>query len=149
MLETTLIAGLGMAALATSALTPMQHFGYLMMATLALALVGDLIVLPAILVGPVGSFFRRAEQAEPQKTKRDAAALRTPAPHFVTPPAVADRATGDGARPDNAAVPPPRGRTGVTADARHEAAQGPHAALHARLQELRRAAGGDPGQEPT
>ncbi len=62
MTQTTLIAGLGLAAFAFSTFTPTQRFGYLMLALLFAALVGDLIFLPALLSGPVGYFFDRASR---------------------------------------------------------------------------------------
>lgn len=156
MLQTTLIAGLGMAVLATSSLTPMQHFGYLMLATLGLALVGDLIVLPTILASPVGGLLQTVAQfelAEQARTLREPKSVGAPPPHFVPPPVVAHpisapAASAEHARPEIPAAPPQRSRAAIAAEARHEAAQGPHAALHARLQELRRAAGSDPGREP-
>ncbi len=57
MTQTTLIAGLGLAVFATSTFTPTQQFGYLMITMLGAALVGDLVMLPAILCGPLGRFF--------------------------------------------------------------------------------------------
>jgi len=58
MSQTTLIGGLGLAVFAFSTFTPTQRFGYLMLALLAAALVGDLIFLPAVLCSPIGRFFR-------------------------------------------------------------------------------------------
>ena len=60
MVQTTLIAGLGLAVFAFSTFTPTEQFGYLMMTILAAALVGDLILLPALLVGPLGALFPAA-----------------------------------------------------------------------------------------
>ncbi|QDU57619.1 MMPL family transporter [Aeoliella mucimassa] len=57
MVQTTLIAGLGLAVFAFSTFTPTEQFGYLMVTILAAALVGDLILLPALLVGPIGALF--------------------------------------------------------------------------------------------
>ncbi len=57
MTETTLIAGFGLSAFALSTFVPTQRFGVLMLFLLAVALVGDLIFLPAILSGPLGKFF--------------------------------------------------------------------------------------------
>ncbi len=67
MTQTTIIAGLGLAVFATSTFTPTQQFGYLMITMLSAALVGDLLLLPAILSGPIGKFFcgRLAPTAEP------------------------------------------------------------------------------------
>lgn len=57
MTQTTLIAGLGLAVFATSTFTPTQQFGTLMICMLGAALFGDLIMLPALLCGPLGRFF--------------------------------------------------------------------------------------------
>jgi len=63
MLQTTLICGLGLSVLGLgpilglSAFLPLQRFGFMMFVLLSSALIGDLILLPAILVGPVGRFF--------------------------------------------------------------------------------------------
>ncbi|MDP6058525.1 MAG: MMPL family transporter, partial [Pirellulaceae bacterium] len=57
MTQTTLIGGLGLSVFAASTFTPTQQFGVMMVTLLAAALVGDLIILPAILAGPVGTLF--------------------------------------------------------------------------------------------
>jgi hypothetical protein len=57
MCETTVIAGLGLAAFAFSTFTPTQMFGIMMLALLFVSELGDLILLPAILSGPAGRFF--------------------------------------------------------------------------------------------
>ncbi|MDC0936415.1 MMPL family transporter [Pirellulales bacterium] len=57
MMQTTIIGGLGLSVFATSSFTPTQQFGYLMITMLGAALVGDLLLLPAILAGPLGRFF--------------------------------------------------------------------------------------------
>ncbi|WP_442481830.1 efflux RND transporter permease subunit [Aeoliella sp. SH292] len=57
MVQTTLVAGLGLAVFAVSTFTPTQQFGYMMVIILVAALVGDLILLPALLIGPVGAWF--------------------------------------------------------------------------------------------
>lgn len=71
MLQTTIIGGLGLAVFAFSSFTPTQQFGYLMVTMLTAALIGDLLLLPAILAGPVGRFFcgrlakQHAENSQP------------------------------------------------------------------------------------
>jgi multidrug efflux pump subunit AcrB len=64
MTQTTLIGGLGLSVFALSTFTPTQRFGTMMLTLLAAALVGDLILLPAILAGPLGKYFC------PKPTKR-------------------------------------------------------------------------------
>ena len=74
MTQTTLIAGLGLAVFATSTFTPTQQFGYLMITILSAALVGDLILLPAMLSGPIGKFFcSRAANGKPKDQSDDSA----------------------------------------------------------------------------
>ena len=62
MTQTTLIGGLGLSAFALSTFTPTQRFGVLMLFMLAAALVGDLILLPAILASPLGRFFGKVRK---------------------------------------------------------------------------------------
>ena len=74
--QTTLIAGLGLAAFCFSTFTPTQRFGTLMLTILVAALVGDLIFLPALLTGPLGRFFggrRRKAPPQPESRLEDAA----------------------------------------------------------------------------
>lgn len=54
MTQTTLIAGLGLSAFAFSTFTPTQRFGILMLTLLFTALIGDLILLPALLASRIG-----------------------------------------------------------------------------------------------
>lgn len=56
MTQTTLIAGLGLSAFAFSTFTPTQRFGLLMLTLLFAALIGDLIMLPALLASRLGKF---------------------------------------------------------------------------------------------
>ncbi|MEO0531614.1 MAG: MMPL family transporter, partial [Planctomycetota bacterium] len=65
MLQTTMIGGLGLAVFAVSTFTPTQQFGTLMIIMLGMALVGDLILLPALLCGPLGRFFAPGAPATP------------------------------------------------------------------------------------
>jgi len=62
MTQTTLIGGLGLSVFAFSSFTPTQRFGVLMLTILAVALVGDLVFLPALLTGPFGGLFRAARR---------------------------------------------------------------------------------------
>ncbi|MFV1967722.1 MAG: RND family transporter [Pirellulaceae bacterium] len=58
MAHTTLICASGLLVFAASSFVPILHFAYLMVFLLITALVGDLILLPAILASPLGNFFR-------------------------------------------------------------------------------------------
>jgi predicted RND superfamily exporter protein len=70
MTQTTLIGGLGLSVFALSTFTPTQRFGVLMLVLMFAALLGDLVLLPAILAGPLGRVFAREKnkpkQAQPE-----------------------------------------------------------------------------------
>ncbi len=87
MIQTTIIGGLGLGVFALSTFTPTQRFGYLMVVLLAAALVGDLVLLPALLAGPVGRFFTgRLQRQAARQLQRETATERVrevPAPHFL------------------------------------------------------------------
>jgi len=85
MTQTTIIGGLGLAVFAVSTFTPTQRFGYLMLAMLFAALIGDLIFLPALLSGPVGRFFDRPHKKRHLEPPPDEAA-DTPPGDLVTVP---------------------------------------------------------------
>lgn len=59
MTQTTMIAGLGLFAFAFSSFTPTQRFGTLMLILLVVALIGDLVFLPALISSPFGKYFGR------------------------------------------------------------------------------------------
>jgi uncharacterized protein len=61
MVQTSIVAGLGLFVFALSTFTPTQRFGTLMLVILAAAVLGDLVLLPALLAGPLGRFFRPPE----------------------------------------------------------------------------------------
>ena len=73
MTQTTIVGGLGLFVFALSTFTPTQRFGTLMLILLAAALFGDLVLLPALLAGPAGRFFKRREVADqPSEPIQDA-----------------------------------------------------------------------------
>lgn len=79
MTQTTLIGGFGLSAFAFSTFTPTQRFGVLMLILLVAALVGDLILLPAILAGPLGRFFgKEREDAKDELPSNDLEENETP-----------------------------------------------------------------------
>ena len=83
MTQTTLIGGLGLAVFALSTFTPTQRFGMMMVTLLATALVGDLVLLPALLASPLGRCFcprSVAAAVAPQPAGADAT-LADPASH--------------------------------------------------------------------
>jgi hypothetical protein len=59
MLQTTLICGIGISAFTFSSFVPTANLALLMIALLATALLGDLVFLPALLVGPLGRPFEK------------------------------------------------------------------------------------------
>ena len=69
MTQTTIVGGLGLFVFALSTFTPTQRFGTLMLVMLLAALAGDLILLPALLAGPAGRFFKPRDQCKPKATK--------------------------------------------------------------------------------
>ena len=154
MMQTTIIGGLGLSVFATSSFTPTQQFGYLMITMLGTALVGDLLLLPAILAGPLGRFF--GGEAAPQ-ADQDGLALgwhaRAPSP----PESGAARQSDlpSGTPPDDAPIetvetgseasdvankesPRREDPTSTPSGSRPDLLHGPHAELHAKLRRLRR-----------
>jgi hypothetical protein len=71
-LQAAMISGLGLAVFAFSTFTPTQRLGWLMMTILLAGVVAELIMLPAILAGPLGKAF---------SIRRRAAPISIPAPH--------------------------------------------------------------------
>ncbi|MGH7137544.1 MAG: efflux RND transporter permease subunit, partial [Pirellulales bacterium] len=73
------VIGLGMSVFALSPFTPTQRFGYMMVTLLTSALVGNLLLLPALLAGPLGGLFgrrftkNRPSQPAPPESERPAA----------------------------------------------------------------------------
>jgi predicted RND superfamily exporter protein len=61
MLQTSLICGLGLAVFVLSPFEPTSRFGWLMAIMLALAVVADLVILPAMLASPLGNCFVRGK----------------------------------------------------------------------------------------
>ena len=57
MIQTTAICGLGLIVLALSGFIPTQRFALMMFALLTFALLGDLVLLPALLAGRAGQLF--------------------------------------------------------------------------------------------
>ena len=81
--QTSLIVGLGLLMLAPAELLLVSRFGWLMAALIAAALVADVILLPALLAGPMGGMIRRDAPATDAPAADDAPALR---PHAEPEP---------------------------------------------------------------
>jgi predicted RND superfamily exporter protein len=71
-LQAAMISGLGLAVFALSTFTPTQRLGWLMMTILIAGVVAELVMLPAILAGPLGRAF---------SIRRPAVSTPLPAPH--------------------------------------------------------------------
>jgi hypothetical protein len=74
MIQTSLICGLGLLVFTLSPFVPIARFGWLMGAMLGTALVGDLIILPAVLIGPIGKIFEQRRPGNPESHARRKAA---------------------------------------------------------------------------
>ncbi|MEZ6044142.1 MAG: MMPL family transporter [Planctomycetaceae bacterium] len=64
MMQTTLICGLGMLIFSLSDFVPTSRFAWMMLYLLSAALIGDLILLPALLLSPLGRLFESADESE-------------------------------------------------------------------------------------
>lgn len=69
MIQTTVICGFGLLAFAFSSFVPTSRFAWLMATMLGTALVGDLLLLPALLTGPLGRFFDRGRAVRDEAEK--------------------------------------------------------------------------------
>ena len=63
--ESALVCGLGILVFAGSSFAPSRRFAWMLSLLVAAALVGDLVVLPALLASPWGRFFRPASRPRP------------------------------------------------------------------------------------
>jgi len=75
MVQTTMICGLGLVVFAASPFAPIARFGWCMFALLVMALVADLVVLPAILLSPLGRPFLPSEAASAAHTMQDESSI--------------------------------------------------------------------------
>jgi predicted RND superfamily exporter protein len=64
MIQTSLICGLGLLVFAFSSFVPTSRFAWMMAGLLMMALLGDLIVLPALLLSPLGRFFALTPESD-------------------------------------------------------------------------------------
>ncbi|MCA9229746.1 MAG: MMPL family transporter [Planctomycetales bacterium] len=142
MLQTTIIGGLGLAVFATSTFTPTQQFGYLMISMLAAALVGDLLLLPAILASPFGWFFggSKTAAAEPAGLTETAidAAQNQPVPSSVAHTTLPELEPQPLHVIEDEPLPTESSLASSNEQLQKELQEGPHAALHAKLRSLRR-----------
>ena len=141
MMQTTLIGGLGLAVFATSTFTPTQQFGYLMISMLGAALVGDLLLLPALLMSPLGYFFSLGSKVAggiPQPFVETEQPVALPA-EAATASAETEEAPAHVATDKEKELIAAVSDSSVSAEElEREVTEGPHAALHAKLRSLRR-----------
>lgn len=90
------VIGIGLSVFSLSPFGPTQRFGYMMLAMLTVALVGNLVFLPALLAGPLGGVFaasvrrndrRKAEREGRRTVKTDPGSDELPPPHVAPGPA--------------------------------------------------------------
>jgi predicted RND superfamily exporter protein len=86
------VIGIGLSVFSLSPFGPTQRFGHMMLSMLTIALVGNLVLLPALLAGPLGAVFswsvlrierKRSERAGRRTVKADAGGDALPPPHVL------------------------------------------------------------------
>jgi hypothetical protein len=86
------VIGIGLSVFSLSPFGPTQRFGHMMLAMLTVALVGNLVLLPALLAGPLGAVFgwsvlrierAKAKREGHRKVKADPGSDALPAPHVM------------------------------------------------------------------
>ena len=89
------VIGIGLSVFSLSPFGPTQRFGHMMLAMLTIALVGNLVFLPALLSGPLGAVFswsvlrlerKKAAREGRRKVKADPGSDDLPAPHVLPGP---------------------------------------------------------------
>lgn len=90
-LQAALISGLGLSVFAFSTFTPTQRFGWLMLTILAAGVIAELVMLPALLAGPLGRVFRIPPAPEQDRSPADIPSRQDTAPviaapHFIPAP---------------------------------------------------------------
>jgi hypothetical protein len=71
MVQSSVVCGFGLFVFALADFVPTSRFAWMMLSLLMLALLGDLAVLPALLLGPLGSFFK--PETEPESAEASVA----------------------------------------------------------------------------
>lgn len=96
MYQSWAVLGLGLAVFALSTFVPTQRFGAMMALLLTAALVGNLLLLPAVLVSPLGWFFGRRLMKEAQRKGLGAAKSSTELLSTINQPAASSELGADG-----------------------------------------------------
>ena len=90
------VIGIGLSVFSLSPFGPTQRFGHMMLAMLTVALVGNLVLLPALLAGPLGDIFgwsvlrlnqKKSEKDSQRRIKAEAGTDALPQPHVLPEPA--------------------------------------------------------------
>ncbi len=150
-LQTTIIGGIGVLVFAASSFMPMQNFGYLMISILAATVVGDLLLLPALLAGPLGYYFGGKAPATNSVSLAVPGAFAMAAEQLMeqlrvenefSELSVAELKESTNSKfpllkPRHVPAPTPA-LVAAVAEIRKDVIDGPHADLHARLRNLRR-----------
>jgi hypothetical protein len=110
-MQAAAISGLGLSVFALSTFTPTQRFGYLMLSILICGVVAELVMLPALLAGPLGRF------CEPHMSRKAKAKL---AGTGAAETSSADMKPADAESPANGGFAQPH-ITGDARSARHGA----------------------------
>jgi uncharacterized protein len=89
------VIGIGLSVFALSPFGPTQRFGHMMLSMLTVALVGNLVLMPALLAGPLGAVFSwsvlrieraKAEREGRRRVKADPGSDALPPPHVLPGP---------------------------------------------------------------
>jgi predicted RND superfamily exporter protein len=134
MLETLLVGGVGLVPLAASGIASVQLQGLTAAGIMAIAMAGNLVLLPALVTSPLGQFFGAAAHATRKEISETPAPIEPPRPHE---PRVGRKDVAAAAGP----AAPHHNRPIIAVDDGFQAVDGPHAALQAKLQRLRRSTG--------
>ena len=90
------VIGIGLSVFSLSPFGPTQRFGHMMLAMLTIALVGNLVLMPALLSGPLGAVFawsvqrierKKAAKEGKRRVITDPGSDAIPAPHVTPGPA--------------------------------------------------------------
>ncbi len=90
------VIGIGLSVFSLSPFGPTQRFGHMMLAMLTIALVGNLVLMPALLSGPLGAVFawsvqrierKKAAKEGKRRVIADPGSDAIPAPHVTPGPA--------------------------------------------------------------
>jgi predicted RND superfamily exporter protein len=90
------VIGIGLSVFSLSPFGPTQRFGHMMLSMLTIALVGNLVLLPALLSGPLGAVFswsvlrierKKRMREDHRRVKADPGSDALPTPHVLPGPA--------------------------------------------------------------